>query len=122
LFGLIITYVVAPVVLYPVVYRCYRDSQDAALRSAVAALSFAPIGISFVLLLLLSFFPRQDDLLYVAAVIALLGVIGLLNYRWYQPTMARCVAVVARSIVPRQPPVVIAVLIRLALLSRPLHS
>ena len=114
LFGLIVTYVAAPVVLYPVIYRCYRDSQDAALRSAVVALSFAPIGISFVLLLLLSFFPRRNDLFYITAVIALLGVIGLLNYRWYQPMIARCVAVVRhiRIRAPRHPPVAIVVLIR----------
>jgi hypothetical protein len=113
--GLIVTYVVAPAVLYPVVYRCYRDSQDAALRSAVVALSFAPIGISFVLWLLLGFFPRHDDRLYVAAVIALLGVIGLLDYLWYQPVIARWVAVTMRFVVPRQPLAVI-VLIRLGVL------
>ena len=54
--GVFVTYVIAPIVLYPVIYRRYQDSSDAALRSAVVALSFAPISISLVLLLLLNSF------------------------------------------------------------------
>src|SRR5262245_8259769 len=116
LFGLVVTYVIAPIVLYPVIYRRYQDSNDATLRSAVVALSFAPIGISLALLLLLRFIPGQRDVFYITAVIALLGGIGLLNYHWCRPIVARCIAVLKTFHLPRQPLIALVVLIRLAVL------
>ena len=46
----------------------------------------------------------------------MLGGIGLLNYHWYQPSVARCIAVLKSFPVPRQPPIAMVVLIRLAVL------